>query len=110
VYGVISFAVKMRTREFGVRLALGATRRNILGLVIGNGVRQMTVGIGVGVLLALGASALLTSTLVGFDRSAYTLWIYLAVVLLLTGVGAAALFIPARRASRVDPLVALRAE
>lgn len=110
VYGVVAFAVKTRTREFGVRMALGASRADILRLVVGGGLRSLSYGLGGGVLLALGASALLSSMFVGFGRSAYDIWIYLAVVALLAGVGAAALLIPARRAAKVDPMVALRAE
>lgn len=110
VYGVVAFSVRTRTREFGVRMALGASRRDILQLVVGGGLRQLSYGLGGGVLLALGASATLSSMFVGFGRSAYDVWIYLAVVALLAGVGAAALFIPARRAAKVDPMVALRAE
>ncbi|MEO5960527.1 MAG: ABC transporter permease [Opitutaceae bacterium] len=110
IYGVISFAVKLRTREFGVRMALGADRGTITRMVFGQGARQVSVGLGAGVLLAVGASAVLSSMFVGFGRSAFDLWIYLAVVALLSGVGAAALLIPARRAAKVDPMVALRAE
>lgn len=110
IYGVISFAVKLRTREFGVRMALGADRGTITRMVFGQGARQVSVGLGAGVLLAVGASAVLSSMFVGFGRSAFDLWIYLAVVALLSGVGTAALLIPARRAAKVDPMVALRGE
>lgn len=110
VYGVISFSVKTRTRELGVRLALGATKRDILRLIMGEGVRQISYGLSAGVLLALGVSAILASMFTEFGRSSYDCWIYLTVVALLGGVAAAALYIPARRATRVDPLIALRAE
>jgi putative ABC transport system permease protein len=110
VYGVLAFSVRMRTRDFGVRLALGADRGIIMRLVMGQGARQMSVGLGIGVLLALGASAALSSMIAGFGHSAYDVRIYAGVVALLAIVAGAALFIPARRASRVDPMVALRAE
>ncbi len=110
VYGVVAYGVRARAREFGVRMTLGASRRHILQLVVGGGLRQLSLGLGGGVLLALGASAALSSMFVGFGRTAYDVWIYAAVVSLLASVGAAALLIPARRAAKVDPMVALRAE
>ncbi len=110
VYGVISFSVKTRTRELGVRIALGATRRDILRLIVGQGLRQIALGLGAGVVSALGVSAVLGSLFTGFGRSSYDIGIYLGVVALLAGVATAALLIPALRATRVDPLIALRAE
>jgi putative ABC transport system permease protein len=110
IYGVVSFAVKLRTREFGVRLALGATREIIIRMVVGQGVRQLRIGLGVGLLLAFGASAGLGSMFFGFGRSGHDWMIYGGVLMLLAGVAGAALFIPARRAARVDPMVALRTE
>ncbi len=110
VYGVVSFSVKSRTREFGVRMALGADRRAISRLVFSQGVRQISMGLGVGVLLAIAATVLLRSMFIGLGRSGYDAWIYVGVLTLLAGVGGAALLIPARRAASVDPLVALRAD
>lgn len=110
IYGVISFAVKLRTREFGVRMALGADRRTITRMVFRQGVGQIAIGLGVGVLLAVGASALLSSMFVGFGRSGYDAAIYVGVLALLAAVAGAALMIPARRAAKVNPMVALRAE
>ena len=110
IYGVISFAVRLRTREFGVRLALGATRSMIVRMVLGQGVRQIRIGLGVGTLLAIGVSALLSSMFFGFGRSGHDWLIYAGVLALLAGVAGVALFIPARRAAKVDPMVALRAE
>ena len=110
VYGVVAFSVKSRTREFGVRLALGCSPREIVSLVVKSGLKEIAVGLGAGVVLALGASVMLSSMFVSFGRSAYDLWIYAAVVALLTGVALLALLIPARRAAKVDPMVALRTE
>jgi ABC-type antimicrobial peptide transport system permease subunit len=110
IYGVVSFAVKLRTREFGVRLALGATRSMITRMVVGQGVRQLRVGLAVGALLAVAASVVLSSMFFGFGRSGQDWHIYAGVLALLAAVAGAALFIPARRAAKVDPMVALRAE
>lgn len=110
VYGVISFSVKMRTRELGIRLALGATRMGIMGLILRQGLLQISVGIGIGLLLAVAGSMGLRSMFEGLGHSAFNLWIYLAVVVLLGAVGALALLVPAVRGSRVDPMVALRSE
>lgn len=110
IYGVVSFAVKLRTREFGVRLALGATRSIITRMVLSQGVRQIRIGLALGALLAVAASAVLSSMFFGFGRSGHDAWIYAGVLALLAGVAGAALFIPARRAAKVDPMVALRAE
>jgi ABC-type antimicrobial peptide transport system permease subunit len=110
IYGVISFAVKLRTREFGVRMALGADRRAIARMVFWQGVRQISIGLGVGALLAVAAAAVLNSVFFGFGSTNYDAWIYIGVLALLASVAGAALLIPARRASRVEPMVALRAE
>lgn len=110
IYGVIAFSVRIRTREFGVRLALGSTPAAIVRLVMQQGLRQISVGLVIGVLLAGMASMMLSSAIEGFTRTAADVWIYASVVMLLGSVGAAALAIPAMRASRVDPMVALRTE
>jgi predicted permease len=110
VYGVISFSVKMRTRELGVRLALGATRAQIVKLILKQGLWQISFGIAIGLLLAAGGSMMLRSMFVDLGHSAFNLWIYLVVVVLLGTVGMVALLVPALRGSRVDPMVALRAE
>jgi len=78
VYGVVAFSVRGRTREFGVRMALGASRLDILRLVVGGGFRQLLWGLGAGVLLALGASAALSAMFVGLGRSAFDLPVYAA--------------------------------
>lgn len=108
LYGVISALVVQRTAEFGVRLALGASPRDVLRLVLGRGARLTAVGIGLGL---LGAFALLQALgrllpgLPGEDPVALA-----GVMLLLAGVAMLASFLPARRATRIDPIIALRAE
>jgi len=108
VYGVISYAVAQRTRELGLRMALGAPRERVLRLVLGQGMVLVAAGVGVGLALAFVASFLLRSLLyeVGFADPLT----YAAVPALLLLVGVTAVWLPALRATRVDPMVALRAE
>jgi predicted permease len=108
IYGVMSYAVTQRTQEIGIRMALGAQRREVLRMVIGQGMVLALLGIGFGLAGAFGATRLLASLL--FGTAANNLFTYLSVSALLIAVALAACFIPARRASRVDPLVALRYE
>jgi putative ABC transport system permease protein len=108
IYGVISYAVAQRTREIGVRLALGAQRRDVTRLVMRQGLRLTLAGIVLGALVAVGASRVLSTLLYGVtagDPLTYT-----AVAALLALVAVVAAHVPARRAARVDPMVALRAE
>jgi putative ABC transport system permease protein len=108
IYGTISYWVKQRTREIGVRMALGAQPRNILALVIGRGMAVTFVGLAIGVVGALGLTRLISTMLFGVrPEDPLTYW---AVVLLFAAVALAACYIPARRAMRVDPMVALRYE
>jgi ABC-type antimicrobial peptide transport system permease subunit len=112
IYGVMSFAVSQRTQEFGVRMALGADRRHILGMVLRQGSTQVVLGLGIGLVLAL--------ALVNFGRDAIANLLigvsandpltFAAVAGLVTIVALVAMLVPARRATRVDPLVALRTE
>lgn len=106
VYGVLSYSVNQQTREIGLRMALGAQRSDVMRLILGQGLRLTVIGLGLGVLLALGLMRVLVSLL--FDVRAYDPSTYTAVTLLLTGVALLACYIPARRAMRVDPMVALR--
>jgi putative ABC transport system permease protein len=108
IYGVVSYTVAQRTRETGVRLALGATMGDILGQVLGEGIRRTAVGIGVGLLAALGASRALRGLLYGVGATDPLT--YGAVVVVLVIVALAASFLPAWRAARLDPLAALRRE
>jgi len=110
IYGVISFAVKLRTREFGVRMALGAERGAIARMVLGDGIRQISAGLATGVLLAVVAAAGLRAFFEGVGRSGFDVWPHFVVAAVLAAVGGVALLIPARRAARVDPMVALRCE
>jgi ABC-type antimicrobial peptide transport system permease subunit len=108
VYGVMAFAVSRRTREIGVRMALGAPRRDVVRMVLADGLRLVLVGTALGLAAALGGARWLESFLYGVSgRDALT---FAAVPVVLALVGLAACLVPARRASRVDPLVALRSE
>jgi putative ABC transport system permease protein len=108
IYGVISYTVAQRTRELGVRLALGAQRGHILGLVLGQGARLAVIGLALGSVAAAGLSGALRSLL--FATSPLDPLTFLGVALVLGAVSLVACYIPARRAMRVDPLVALRYE
>jgi putative ABC transport system permease protein len=108
IYGVLSVSVAERVREIGVRLALGASRGSILGLVIGQGLALTGLGVAIGLVGAAVASNLVVTLLFGISRlDALT---YLGVVALLAGVSGIACWIPAWRAARVDPSITLRAE
>jgi predicted permease len=106
VYGVLSYSVNQQTREIGLRMALGAQRRDVMRLILGQGLGLTVIGLGLGILAALGLMRVLVSLL--FDVRAYDPSTYTAVTLLLTAVALLACYIPARRAMRVDPMVALR--
>jgi predicted permease len=108
IYGVIAVATSQRTREIGLRLAIGAEPRNVVWLVVRGAVGLAGVGVAVGLLASLLFSQTLTGLL--FDIAPFDAATLAAGSLLLLGVAAAAAWFPARRASRVDPLVALRTE
>jgi predicted permease len=108
LYGVIAFMVAQRTQEIGVRMALGATRMDILRLIAGEGVRLIALGGVLGLAAALAAAQLLKSLL--YNVGAHDPLVYAAVALLLAVVALAATLIPARAAMRVEPVVALRFE
>lgn len=108
IYGVISYLVGQRTHEIGVRVALGAQRNDVLQLVIGHGARMALIGVVIGIGFALGLTRLMANQL--FGVSAHDPLTFAGVAVLLIIVAVAACYIPARRAMRVDPVVALRHE
>ena len=108
LYGVLAFIVAQRRREIGVRMALGAQPRDVIADIMGQGLRLAACGVVAGIVLALAATRLLRSLL--FGTSPTDAITFVAVATLLVVIAAAASLVPALRASRVDPLIALRDE
>jgi putative ABC transport system permease protein len=108
IYGVMAYGVTERTREIGLRMALGARPGDVLGLVVGQGSRLVAAGLAIGLALAFALARLLSSLL--FQVGAADPVTYIALVLALGGIAVLACYLPARQASRVDPMVSLRYE
>ncbi len=108
IYGVLAFDVSQRTHEIGIRGAIGATRREIVSLVMWQGLRRTAAGLGIGLVGALLLSRSMTSLL--FELKPSDPWTYAAVSILLAAIAALACYLPAQRAARIDPIRALRME
>ena len=108
VYGLISFSVAQRTREIGIRVALGAQSRQVIAPVLWEGLGLALTGIAIGIAASLAATRLLAEFLFGVEPT--DPMTYTAVALLLLAIALVASYIPSRRALRVDPITALRAE
>jgi len=108
IYGVISYTVSQQTHEIGIRLALGAQSRDVLKLVVGQGIRLTLVGLTVGLFAAFALTRLMQSLLFGISATDWAT--YAEISALLAGAALLACYLPARRATRVDPMIALRQE
>jgi putative ABC transport system permease protein len=108
IYGVIAYSVTQRTREIGIRMALGAQKTQMLGMVLRQSLTLVVIGIGIGFLVALGVTRVMATLLYGVGAN--DLSTYAVVIFLLGGAALLASYLPARRAMKVDPMVALRYE
>ena len=108
VYGVVSYAVAQRTREIGVRMALGARRPAIVRLVVGHGMRLGWIGLGIGLVLSVATMGVVSSVLYGVTpRDPLVLGSVVAILLLVVAIAS---LVPARRAMRIDPITSLRSQ
>ena len=108
IYGIIAYSVQQRTREIGIRLALGAEAHNVRNMMVFQGMRLALIGVVIGIAAAFGLTRLMTTFLFGVKP--WDLVVFASVPVVLSAVALFAVWIPARRATRVDPIVALRYE
>jgi putative ABC transport system permease protein len=108
IYGVMSYLVTERTREIGIRMALGARSRDVLGMILGDAMKLVIIGTALGIGLSLALTRVMSSVL--YEVSAFDPTTFVSVPLILSAVALIASCVPARRAARVDPMIALRYE
>ena len=108
IFGVVSYTVRLRNRELGIRMALGARRGDVLGLVVRQGMTPALLGLGIGAIGALGLTRFMSSLLYGVKTADPLTFVIVGLVF--AAVGVVACYLPACRATKVDPMVALRYE
>ncbi|MBI4473325.1 MAG: FtsX-like permease family protein, partial [Acidobacteria bacterium] len=108
IYGVVAYSFQQRTHEIGIRMALGAQRRDVVGLVLGHGVKLAAIGMGIGLVAAFATTRLLASFLYGVSPTDPLSFAATVTILFLVAVMAS--YLPARRIAQVDPTIALREE
>ena len=108
LYGVVAYSVAQRTREIGIRMALGADPSRVVRMVVGQSARLTVIGMGLGLLSALALTRFLSTVIVGVSATDPPTYVFVSMLLALSGIGAA--WVPARRAARVDPMTALRCD
>jgi putative ABC transport system permease protein len=108
IYGIMSWSVAQRTQEIGIRMAVGADARGILNLILGRGLKLSAIGLAIGIAATLALTRLLSTQL--FEISPHDPWVFTAVSALMLAITTAACYLPARRATKVDPIATLRAE